>query len=65
MAVGALALFWNLYKDPHNRSWGLLLTGIWLLVVALINLFSISLPPLTLALSVVGVIAGVLLLVKK
>jgi hypothetical protein len=48
-----------------NRSKGMLLLGLWVILSNLLPLLSLRIPNSTLLLTVLGVVAGVLLLVDR
>jgi hypothetical protein len=48
-----------------NRSKGMLLLGVWVLLSNLLPLLSLRIPNSSLLLTIVGVVAGVLLLVDR
>jgi hypothetical protein len=48
-----------------NRSKGMLLLGVWVIVSNLLPLLSLRIPNANLLLTVLGVVAGVLLLVDR
>jgi hypothetical protein len=48
-----------------NRSKGMLLLGVWVIASNLLPLLSIRIPSSSLLLTILGVVAGVLLLVDR
>ena len=48
-----------------NRSKGMLLLGVWVILSNLVPMLSIRVPNSSLLLTVLGIVAGVLLLVDK
>jgi hypothetical protein len=53
------------YAEPVNRSKGILLLGVWVILSNLVPMLSIRVPNSSLLLTVLGIVAGVLLLVDK
>jgi hypothetical protein len=53
------------YAESVNRSKGMLLLGIWVILSNLVPMLSIRVPNSSLLLTVLGIVAGVLLLVDK
>jgi len=53
------------YAEPVNRSKGILLLGVWVILSNLVPMLSIRVPNSSLVLTVLGIVAGVLLLVDK
>jgi len=53
------------YAESVNRSKGMLLLGVWVILSNLVPLLSIRVPNSSLLLTVLGIVAGVLLLVDK
>jgi hypothetical protein len=48
-----------------NRSKGVLLLGVWVLLSNMLPLLNVRIPNSTLALTLLGIVAGVLLLVDR
>jgi hypothetical protein len=55
-----MAFFWR-----GNRRWGMILLGIWLITANLLPLLSVSIPWGGTALAVLGIAAGVLVLMER
>ncbi len=53
------------YAESVNRSKGMLLLGVWVILSNLVPMLSIRVPNSSLLLTVLGIVAGVLLLVDK
>ena len=53
------------YAEPMNRSKGMILLGIWVILSNLVPLLSLRIPNSSLLLTLLGVVAGVLLLVDR
>ena len=53
------------YAQFVNRSKGILLLGVWIILSNLVPLLSIRIPNSNLLLAVLGIVAGVLVLVDK
>jgi hypothetical protein len=53
------------YAESVNRSKGMLLLGVWVILSNLVPLLSIRVPNTGLLLTVLGIVAGVLLLVDR
>ena len=53
------------YAECVNRSKGMLLLGVWVILSNLVPMLSIRVPNSSLLLTVLGIVAGVLLLVDK
>ena len=53
------------YAKRVNRSKGMLLLGVWVILSNLVPLLSIRIPNSGLLLTVLGIVAGVLLLVDR
>ena len=53
------------YAKSVNRSKGMLLLGVWVILSNLVPVLSIRVPNSSLLLTVLGIVAGVLLLVDK
>ena len=51
--------------DSMNRSKGMLLLGLWVILTNLLPLLSLRIPNSSLLLAVLGIVAGVLLLVDR
>ena len=53
------------YAESVNRSKGVLLLGVWVILSNLVPMLSIRVPNSSLLLTVLSIVAGVLLLVDK
>ncbi len=53
------------YAEHVNRSKGMLLLGVWVLATNVLPLLSLRIPNSSIALTLLGVVAGVLLLVDR
>ena len=53
------------YARSVNRSKGMLLLGVWVILSNLLPLLSLRIPNLSILLTLLGVVAGVLLLVDR
>ncbi|GAC1316283.1 MAG: hypothetical protein NVSMB2_08980 [Chloroflexota bacterium] len=56
---------WRTSLDSMNRSKGMLLLGLWVILTNLLPLLSLRIPNASLLLAVLGIVAGVLLLVDR
>ncbi len=49
-----------------GRNWGMVLLGIWLILTGLLHLLSVKLSPtVTTGLAVLGIVAGILILLRR
>jgi hypothetical protein len=53
------------YAEQMNRSKGMILLGIWVILTNILPLLSLRIPNSSLLLTLLGVVAGVLLLVDR
>lgn len=57
--------WWSVYAGGMSRPKGLLLLGVWVILSNLLPLLSLRIPNSGVLLTVLGVVAGVLLLVDR
>jgi hypothetical protein len=62
--IGAVAGFWP-YAGSMSRSKGMLALGVWVILTNLLPLLNLRIPNTGLLLTVLGIVAGVLLLVDR
>ena len=55
-----MAFFWR-----SSRRWGMILLGVWLIAVNLLPLVNVSIPWGGTALAVLGIAAGILVLMER
>ncbi len=66
VAVRAGRAAWQrAYPECVNRSKGMLLLGVWVLATNVLPLLSLRIPNSSIVLTLLGVVAGVLLLVDR